>query len=105
MVKGLFLDGINTETRRTTVGGKNHLVILSHAYKTRATLTFLQLAVAWAQIALYAAIVYNVPVAARVIFVFFHWYFIMLLSHVDRFILLMFQSLVLSIYSRRSGKV
>jgi len=57
MVKRFFLDGINAEAGRAAVGGEYYLIVLTHAHKTGTTLSFMQLAVTRAEIALDAAIV------------------------------------------------
>jgi hypothetical protein len=61
-----FLDRVDTKPRRPAVGRENHVIALSHAHKTGATLAFMQFAVARAQVALNAAIIIHVPVKGGV---------------------------------------
>ena len=47
------------------IGGKKNLIVLAGAHKAKPPLTLAQLAEAWAQITLDAAIIENVPVSTR----------------------------------------
>lgn len=62
MVQGFFLDRINAVATGTSIRGQNNLLTLIGAYKTQATLTFMQFTKAWTQIALYATVFQLVPV-------------------------------------------
>ena len=65
VVQWLLLDRIDTEPRGAAVGGEHDPVVLPAAHEAQATLAFVELAVARADIALDAPVVEPVPVAAR----------------------------------------
>ena len=66
MIERLFsID--DTEAGRTAVGGQRHPVADALAYKTGATLAFVQFAVAWTQVALDTAVVVEMPVSGGVV--------------------------------------
>ncbi len=66
MIQWLFLNGVDTETAGTAVGGKHDGVILAFAHVTQALLAFPQFTGAGADIALNAAVVKLVPVPGGV---------------------------------------
>jgi hypothetical protein len=65
VVQGLLLDWIDTEPRGAAIGGEHDAVVLAPAHKAKATLAFIELAIAWADVALDAPVVEPMPVAAR----------------------------------------
>jgi hypothetical protein len=56
MIERLFLDRINTKSRRTPVSREHDLVILPGTHKAQPALAFVQLAIARTDIALDAPI-------------------------------------------------
>lgn len=63
MIKWLFLDRIDTESTRTAVTDQLDFIIEALAHVAKPSLSFTQVAVAWAQVALQASILETVPVA------------------------------------------
>lgn len=66
MIERFFLDRIDAKSGRTPIGGQHNLLVLPGAHKAQAALAFVQLAIAWADIALDAAIRQSMPVAGWV---------------------------------------
>ena len=67
MVERLFFDRVNAKAGAAAIGRQHHLVATSHADKTQSALSFMQAAVARAQIALQSAVVQPVPPGCRVL--------------------------------------
>ncbi len=65
MVEWLLLDWIDAEAGGAAIGCQYHLMTDVLADKARAALAFVQLAVAWAQVALYPLAFDGVPPASR----------------------------------------
>src|SRR5262249_52308765 len=59
------LDRIDAEARGAAVRGEQDLVVLARTHEAQAALAFMQLAIAWAQVALDAPVLQSMPVAAR----------------------------------------
>jgi hypothetical protein len=56
VIKRLLSDRVDAKAGRATIGGERHLVALPSAHEAEATLTFMQLAIAWADVALDPAV-------------------------------------------------
>jgi hypothetical protein len=63
MIERFFLDRIDTESTRTTVADQLYFIVEALAHVAEPALSFTQVAVAWAQVALQASILETVPVA------------------------------------------
>ena len=68
MVERLLLDWVDAEARGAPVGGEHNLIIGAAAHETCAALSFVQFAVARAQVALDAPVIQQVPVLGRILF-------------------------------------
>jgi len=64
VVERLLLDGINAEARGAAIGGEHNLIAVPGAYEAQTPLALVQLAQAWAQVALDASVLQQVPIAA-----------------------------------------
>src|SRR6185503_222462 len=71
MVERFLLHRVDAETGGAAVCGEHHAVLLPHAHEARPTLTFVQAAIARAQVALHAPVFQHVPPTAGV-FAFTH---------------------------------
>ena len=65
MIEGFFLDGVDTKTAGTTIGGQYHGLPQPATNKTQTALAIMQLAKTWTEITLDAILVYRVPVVDR----------------------------------------
>ncbi len=72
VVERLFLDRVDTEAGRSSVGSEYHLLTLAHTHKAGTALSFMQPAIARTQVALHSAIVEKMPVAGWIVGIFHH---------------------------------
>ena len=63
MMERLFLDRVDAEAGRTSVGRQHHTVAYPLAHEARAALAVAQFAIAWAQVALQTTVRQVVPPA------------------------------------------
>lgn len=62
MVQWFFLDRVHTKAGRASVADEFYFVVETLADITKSALTLAQATVTWAQVALHAAIIHQVPV-------------------------------------------
>jgi hypothetical protein len=65
MIQRFLFDGVHAKAAGTAIGGQDDLLLVTGAHKTKALLTLVEFAGAWADVALDAPVVQLMPVFSR----------------------------------------